>query len=133
MRQGAMTTFATAWLEQSYWPTRPGHPISGARSSMRRLGLSDGSNCEHLGPWRRCELPDLMRESALDSFVCCKPQIRNLMSIPAVVRHRDMLPEDGFGSYVVNRQTLCEGLKAIGRCKLWAQVRTVDHERCVCA
>ena len=55
------------------------------------------------------------------------------MSFPFVVWNDQTVPENGFGSFVVHSQTICDGIKAGGGCHLGANSRAVHHERCVCA
>ena len=44
-----------------------------------------------------------------------------------------MLPQNGFGSLVIQDQTLCNHFQRTGRCALGTVDRAVNHEVCVCA
>jgi hypothetical protein len=55
------------------------------------------------------------------------------MYLPSVVGHIEMLPENGFRPPVIEVNTICEGMKALGRCRLRRHLRSMQHERCVCA
>jgi len=47
---------------------------------------------------------------------------------PLFLGQREMVPNDGFGSFVVNRQSLCEVLKNTGRCRLRAGNAAMNSE-----
>lgn len=43
-----------------------------------------------------------------------------------------VLTKNEFGTLVIQRQSICSGMKAIGVCRLGAGPSPMDHEGCVC-
>ncbi len=52
---------------------------------------------------------------------------------PLFIGQRDVFLENSFGTLVIKTQTLCDGLKSSGRCRLRNVVASMNHERCLCA
>jgi hypothetical protein len=55
------------------------------------------------------------------------------MDSPLFRRQFEPLPENGFGSLVIEVQSLCEGLQSVGRCPYGAHMRSMNHKSCICA
>jgi hypothetical protein len=55
------------------------------------------------------------------------------MGGPLIISQFERFLENGFGSLVIEEQSLCYGLQAVGRCPYGISVRAMNHKRCVCA
>lgn len=112
------------------------NPGDGGRGAARRRVVGQfeiSPDNKDLISEGRSELPDLGGKAARDCISGTQPKVCNTMNSPFVVAQRDVLPENGFGSIVVNRNAVCDGLKALGRCRLRGRLGPMHHERCVCA
>jgi hypothetical protein len=92
----------------------------------------DNSDIVNDGSRGRGKLANL-GEAAGNGFLSGKPQIGTSMHSPLIVSEGQALPQDSFGSFVIGNNTMCDGMKALGRCRLRDRLGSVNHERCICA
>ena len=83
------------------------------------------------GWWR--ELSNLFCKSKPDRIFRREPKVVVIEVRPFIIRHCDVLSQNGLGVLVEKNGTLCETLNSLGVCRLRGRLRSVNHEGCICA
>lgn len=81
--------------------------------------------------WRK--IRDLIRKTNLYSLFRREHQIVMIQVVPLSIGQPNVLPKDSLSTLVIETNSMCEGFKASGRCRLRKVVATMNHKGCVCA
>ena len=78
-----------------------------------------------------CKLRDFVCDTKLDGLFCRKPKVIVIEVRPLLVRHSDVLPQDGLGPLIGKNGGIGEALDGLGIRGLSSGLRPMNHERTV--
>src|SRR5690242_4208309 len=96
---------------------------------MNEMRLNVKNLCSR---WRR-KITDFVSQADSNCILSGKDELMLVKVRPPFDGEVDVTPKNRLSSSIIQGHTICDGMKAAGRCRLYGSSRAMDHEGCACA